>query len=75
MRFDAKQQEALERLGRSPDGRVLICALIVERKQVVGSLTALIDEVPLRRAQGECRVLDTLLKALGVDPYNDVQPH
>ena len=63
MRIDSKQLEALKRVARSSDGRVLQSVLAAEHQTTMGNLMAASVE-NMQRLQGRAVLLDELLKVL-----------
>jgi hypothetical protein len=63
VRIDSKQLEALKRVARSSDGRVLQSILAAEHKTTVDHLI-LVSVENVQRLQGRAVLLDELLKLL-----------
>lgn len=69
--FDPKKHaDALRRLRHGAEGQALIAWLKDELKQSTTALSALVDDVPLRRAQGEYRLLTKLLNVLDAQEHD-----
>jgi hypothetical protein len=63
VKVDSKQLEALKRVVRSPDGRVLQSVLAAEHQVIMRNLT-LVSIENVQRLQGRAVLLDELLKLL-----------